>query len=285
LAKKRRTCDHFDTKALSEEGFLVRVGQKQVELPNGDIVADGTAFRDKFHLWEGMRADFFVPCGGRPGSVGLSNVHRMFDKHGRPRFKYVVEGANLFITEGARDILQDRGVILFKDSSSNKGGVTCSSLEVLASLALTDQQYAMHMTEDTDGTVPPFYETYVQEICDKVEKKASDEFRYVHETALKTNDHRTHVSDNLSASMIDLGDMITASPIFDDDEGIRNTVLAEAIPQSLQDLVGLDVVLGRVPKAYQKAIFSMHLASQYVYTHGSEPNPYQFYEFMKTRYE
>ena len=44
--------------------------------------------------------------------------------------RYVVEGANLFITDSARDIIQDAGVILFKDASTNKGGVTCSSLEV-----------------------------------------------------------------------------------------------------------------------------------------------------------
>ena len=44
--------------------------------------------------------------------------------------RYVVEGANLFITHGARGIMQDAGIILFKDASTNKGGVTCSSLEV-----------------------------------------------------------------------------------------------------------------------------------------------------------
>lgn len=43
-------------------------------------------------------ADLFVPCGGRPESVNTQNVDRMFHKDGRPRFKYIVEGANLFIT-------------------------------------------------------------------------------------------------------------------------------------------------------------------------------------------
>jgi glutamate dehydrogenase len=86
-----------------------------------------------------------VPCGGRPGSVTLDNVHRLFKKDGSPRFKYVVEGANLFITDNARIALQDRGVQLFKDASANKGGVTSSSLEVLAGLSLTPQQFAEHM--------------------------------------------------------------------------------------------------------------------------------------------
>jgi glutamate dehydrogenase len=56
-----------------------------------------------------------------------------------------VEGANLFITESARHILEDRGVILFKDASTNKGGVTSSSMEVLASLCMNDEEFARNM--------------------------------------------------------------------------------------------------------------------------------------------
>jgi len=54
----------------------------------------------------------------------------MFKKDGTPRFKYIVEGPNLFCSEGARKKLEDSGVILFKDASTNKGGVTSSSYEV-----------------------------------------------------------------------------------------------------------------------------------------------------------
>lgn len=87
---------------------------------------------------ESVVADFFVPCGGRPEAVNVINVEKMFKKDGTPRFKYIVEGANLFITEGARSILEDAGIILFKDASANKGGVTSSSLEVMAAMALND---------------------------------------------------------------------------------------------------------------------------------------------------
>ena len=94
------------------------------------------------HLWSGIKADFFVPCGGRPGSVNNDNVHMLFDAQGSPRFPHVVEGANLFVTEGARDVLQDSGVTLFKDASTNKGGVTSSSLEVLAGLAMNENEFS-----------------------------------------------------------------------------------------------------------------------------------------------
>lgn len=78
----------------------------------------------------------------------------LIDAEGKPHFKYIVEGANLFLTQQARLHLEKRRVVLFKDSSANKGnkpsliyaylylryfpgGVTSSSLEVLAGLALS----------------------------------------------------------------------------------------------------------------------------------------------------
>lgn len=60
----------------------------------------------------------------------------MYHSNGVPKFKYIVEGANLFISEGARKKLIDSGVILFKDASTNKGGVTSSSYEVQAAISL-----------------------------------------------------------------------------------------------------------------------------------------------------
>jgi glutamate dehydrogenase len=48
----------------------------------------------------------------------------MFDKNGTPRFKAVIEGANLFITQDARLVLEKAGVVLIKDASANKGGTS-----------------------------------------------------------------------------------------------------------------------------------------------------------------
>lgn len=52
----------------------------------------------------------------------------------------------MFITEGAREILEDAGVILFKDASANKGGVTSSSFEVMAAMSLNDADFSKCMT-------------------------------------------------------------------------------------------------------------------------------------------
>ena len=42
-------------------------------------------------------------------------------------------------------MIEKAGVIMFKDASANKGGVTSSSLEVLAALVLTDDEFRTHM--------------------------------------------------------------------------------------------------------------------------------------------
>lgn len=65
-----------------------------------------------------------VPCGGRPEAINVSNVNQLWDTEGKPNFKYIVEGANLFITQQARLALEKRGVVLFKDASANKVRLT-----------------------------------------------------------------------------------------------------------------------------------------------------------------
>lgn len=57
----------------------------------------------------------------RPEAVNISNMAALIDADGKPHFKYIVEGANLFLTQQARLHLEKRKVILFKDSSTNKG--------------------------------------------------------------------------------------------------------------------------------------------------------------------
>lgn len=54
--------------------------------------------------------------------------------------------------DDARLQIEAVGVVLLKDSSANKGGVTSSSLEVLAALAMRDDEYQLHMC--TGGKAP-----------------------------------------------------------------------------------------------------------------------------------
>lgn len=56
----------------------------------------------------------------RPEAVNISNVSQLVDADGKPHFKYIIEGANLFLTQQARLWLEKRNVVVIKDSSANK---------------------------------------------------------------------------------------------------------------------------------------------------------------------
>ena len=63
----------------------------------------------------------YIPICFSPGAVNVSNMAALIDAEGKPHFKFIVEGANLFLTQQARLYLEKRKVVLFKDSSANKG--------------------------------------------------------------------------------------------------------------------------------------------------------------------
>lgn len=173
LARARKTVAHFDVSKLGKDGYLVLVEDRHLTLPSGEMVPDGLNFRNRAHLR--FEADLFVPCGGRPEAINIGNVHEMFDSEGKCHYKYIVEGANLFISRQGRLELEKRGVVLFPDQSTNKGGVTSSSLEVLVGLSLSDPEYIQEMLYH-EGKTTKFYDDYVRDIQDIIKRNARGEY-------------------------------------------------------------------------------------------------------------
>ena len=61
------------------------------------------------------------------GSINVRNFRDFLTEDSAPSSKLVVEGANLFITPEARQLLFDEANVVFvKDSSANKCGVITS---------------------------------------------------------------------------------------------------------------------------------------------------------------
>jgi len=280
LAHSRQMIKHFDVSKLSPQGFRVLVTDTNVVLPSGELVASGLAFRNDFHLHSLSSADFFVPCGGRPEAVNLTNVSKMFDSKGKPRFKVVVEGANLFFTQDARMILEQAGVILYKDASANKGGVTSSSLEVLAALALSTEEFDKHMAVKDESNPPAFYMEYVKEIQQRIEGDAELEFECIWREHERTGTARYLLTDAVSDKINSLNNFIQKSSLWNN-IALRHAVLQQAIPKRLTDLLGIETVMKRVPENYTQAIFGAYLASRYVYKHGLDANEFAFFEFMQ----
>jgi glutamate dehydrogenase len=50
---------------------------------------------------------------------------------------------------------------------------------VLAALAFSEEDFPKYMTPDKDGKFPEFYQTYVDEIIERVESNARNEFEII----------------------------------------------------------------------------------------------------------
>jgi glutamate dehydrogenase len=270
LARAGATSAEFDRSLLGPRGFLVRVQDRDVVLPDGTRVASGLGFRNTFHLDPRMKADLFVPCGGRPKSVNLSNWRSLLDGDGRPLFRWIVEGANLFITQDARLRLEEKGVVLFKDSSTNKGGVISSSFEVLAGLALTDGEYEELMTVRSGSTeVPSFRARYVAEAIDAIRRKADQEFGLLWRTRAATGAPLSVLSETVSSKINEITIAIERSTLYDS-EAIRRNSLRMHAPPALVEKIGLEDLMARLPESYQRAILARSVASNFVYQYGLE---------------
>jgi glutamate dehydrogenase len=284
LATERLMVDHFDQSKLSADGAFVAVEAVDQTLPDGSLVESGMVFRNEFHFNPLGKADLFVPCGGRPESVNGSNVHLLLNDDGEARFKYIVEGANLFVTEDARKTLSDAGVILLKDASTNKGGVTSSSLEVLAALSMNDTEHQEFMCGTGGDDLPDFYNKYVEEVIEIVEGNARAEFGALWDANQETGIPFFKLTDMLSTKINEINVACQNSDIVIANEELRRAVLAKALPQVLQDQLGLDTIIERLPEDYIKSVVGYYVASRYIYKFGLEGNEFKFFDYMSTEF-
>jgi glutamate dehydrogenase len=279
LALERKPAAYFRKSYLSKQGFLVTVDQEDVSLPDGQMVVSGLEFRNSFHLDPRFTADLFVPCGGRPASININNWIRFLDEEGNPRFKVISEGANLFLTQGARLRLEEKGVIIFKDASANKGGVTSSSLEVFASLALTDEEYERKMCVK-NKRIPAFRKRYIAEILDIIRENSTLEFKVISKENREKGIPRVVLTDRISDKINGVTDAIYASGLFKDRTLFRNVIQC-CCPRVLLDELGFARIMRRVPEAYLRAVFASRMASRYVYACGLDANEMDFHNFIK----
>ncbi|CUM54255.1 unnamed protein product [Debaryomyces tyrocola] len=290
LAKERKMICNYDKSKLSPAGYIVLVDDVNIKLPNGITVPNGVSFRNTFHLkikeaFGIDKVDLFVPCGGRPAAIDTNNVHELIDqKTGKCIVPYFVEGANLFVTQDAKLSLERAGCVIFKDASTNKGGVTSSSLEVLASLSFDDQGFLSNMCIDSQtGATPKFYQEYVKEAQNIIVSNAQNEFEALWKLKSETGLPFTELSDKLSVSINKLSDELANSKeLWNDDQDFRNAVLLDSLPRLLLQEIGIDNILARVPESYLKALFATHLASLFVYSRGIDSNPAKFLEFISS---
>ncbi|CAJ1429371.1 unnamed protein product, partial [Effrenium voratum] len=291
LAKRRVPVKEFNRGFLGNEGFVVTVDEANITLPDGSFWRTGAELRDNFHLTDFAAADLFVPCGGRPNSVTTDNVKKLFKitpDGTRPKFRMLVEGANLFLSDRARGVLEAAGVHVFKDASTNKGGVNSSSLEVLAALALSEEDHDQMMCYNPAcGDVPPaFYETYVRQIQDTIAENARNEFRAI----WKANQGAPHISkveatkvisSKINALQDAIMDQFASMDSSERDKLVR-AVLQHAVPPVILQHLGVEGILERVPSNYVAAVIGAWVASRFVYSKGVDAAEVSFFFFLRS---
>ncbi|OGM03476.1 MAG: hypothetical protein A2008_04290 [Candidatus Wallbacteria bacterium GWC2_49_35] len=289
LAKERKMIVNFDKSKLSKDGFRVLIEEKDVKLPGGEVIANGETFRNTFHLTKYAKADLFVPCGGRPKAININNCNQIFDAEGKPFWKFISEGANLFITQEARLRLEEKGVVLVKDASANKGGVTSSSFEVLSSLALDDKQYQEYMMisdknvakDVTKEASMKFRKAYTDQIIEKIKNNAHMEFEAMWRENQRTKTPMTILSDVVSNKINEITDALRESSLYED-EHIWKYAIKNHCPAVIVKELGIETILKRVPMNYLRAIFGTYLASRYIYEFGLTANEVDFFKYIES---
>lgn len=279
LATLRTASTNFDRSKLSADGYIVSVDDADITLPSGEVITNGTAFRNTAHFR--YQADIMVPCGGRPETINIGNVSQMFSE-GRCHVKAIVEGANLYLSAQARLYLEKRGIVVFKDASTNKGGVTSSSLEVLSGLALKDEEF-LALMQQHNGASTSFYDQYVREIQQKICRNAALEYEAIEREyhRLGRSCPRTKISDSLSQTINDLQAQLETSTLYGDVD-ILQIALKKAIPKALVDKVGIEELMKRLPEPYLRSMFAAALSTDYVYSKGMNASQVDFYLYFTT---
>jgi glutamate dehydrogenase len=137
-------------------------------------------------------------------------------------------------------------------------------LEVLAGLALSTQEYVDLMIFK-NGKPSSFYESYVRDVQAKIMENAAAEFQCIwrEHSRCQGAKPRTAISDELSSKLNSLQTELEGSDLFEDATS-RKGVMRRAIPKTLVERIGLDVLLNRLPETYLRALFSSWVASHFV---------------------
>lgn len=237
---------HFDGTYLGPSGKL-----HTVDTP------EGTKARNTMH--NRLEADAFLPCGGRPNTIDISNYKHFLKADGSPSAPLIVEGANLFVTADARKALfEDAGVVIVKDSSANKGGVITSSYEICAAMLLSEEEFVSHKTQ------------IVKEVLEKLRMLARLE------AELLFREYETHggslpeisqvISNCINAATDALA--IALDSLSETDQQALLPLFEMHLPKTIAELA-FDRVHDRVPEQYIKNAISSALAAKMVYKEGT----------------
>jgi glutamate dehydrogenase len=269
---------HYPPDKLSEGGFLLDLKIKREETAyahqtllwkksGGVLHKEWLSGNEMNHLYRSnvheVKTDIFITGGGRPRTLNETNYTSFLDEEGKPTARAIIEGANLYLTPGARHLLEKAGTLILKDSSCNKGGVICSSFEVLASLCMTEEQFLQEKQE------------YIKEVLEIIGQAALSEGRLLLNTHKKTGLFLSDISEKISEQinlykyqLLDHFEQIDL-PSSPNDPLIQ--CLIHYCPPLIQKRYEKGIL--SMPDIHKKAIIACYIAARLVYSRGIDWRP------------
>lgn len=270
---------YYPPDKLSEGAFLLDLRTKREQTAyiqqtlcwrkkDGELIQDWLSGNEMNHLFRHnvheVKSDVFVPAGGRPRTLNENNYKDFLDETGKPTSKAIVEGANLYITQEGRRALEKLGVLIFRDSSANKGGVICSSYEVLCTLTLTEEEFK----EEKD--------VLISQILELIKKAALNEALLMLHTHQKDQSFLTDLSEEVSQRIntfkYELLDYLETVSLSNNPQDPLIRSLFLYCPPLIQEKYA-ENLLQKVPDVHKKAIIACYIASHIVYNRGLNWSP------------
>ena len=264
--------DAFDPSTLHQGGFLLYRSQTQVDgistlykkvtMTQSGLLQEWVS-TDKFYkafnsLPFTVKADLFIPAGGRPETIDITNAKQYFDEKGEASANVIIEGANSFITPEARVEMQRRGVVIIRDASANKCGVTSSSYEIIANLILSEEEFLENK------------KSYVSDVIEILNQMAEREAKLI----IKRHDESngtllyTDISDLISREINAHYDRIfaylQANPELLTKESYQNAILLH-LPTLIRSTELFRSRIQNLPEKIKYAILASKLSSSMVY--------------------
>lgn len=239
---------HFNKDKLGKDGLVMKADNDE-----GIARRNTMVFR--------IKADAFVPAGGRPATINAKNWKQFLLADGKtPSSPLMVEGANIFTTPEARQLLHENaGVTIVKDSSANKCGVVTSSCEVASSILLSTEEFLEHKEGLVKDVIAHLH------VIAKAEAELLFREYKNYPGALPHFSERISNAINLTTDCITdhLADVNPGDPLWQE----LLPLVKDNLPKKLQE-VAWDRAEKKFPVQYMRNSMASTLASRMVYQEG-----------------
>lgn len=278
LVSEEKGMAFFNPDKLHKGGFILMIHERKESRPGSEVISRVVCNKDHATKTEwisagranqiyagflhGLETDIFIPCGGRPRTLNIENWSSFMLGNGQPSARAIVEGANLYLSDEAREKLASKGVLIVKDASANKCGVICSSYEVQAGLLLGNADWGQ------------LKETFVGQVMKILEARARDEAKLLIDEWAKGAD-LLQVSSRISRRINEFQDLVMQGfSELEKTPGLKkyfDRVWLEYLPPILRAQAGKN--FKTLPELYRRSVIACSIAARLIYKKGLDYQP------------